>query len=238
MKKHLLKIFLAVFFVVLLTSTALAEVSVKVDSFGNYEETIYIEKKTGKIIKFWTKFGNKHDHHALNEDGDLNRDLRPAIKENIYQENYPYVVWPKFDGDDYEIAFSRWTLDGWERTVYVEETDNPFDDLDSVIDFDQNGRQYIAWWRNEKDIGRIYISIFIETKWMTAYPISEEGIDSRNPEIAVKGEGEFEIIYSTPDGMESRTIVIHFPDTITDDIDPFGANMIDIIDNSNSNYLE
>ncbi len=228
MLNYLIKILLAIFLMALLSSTALAELSAEVDAFGNYIRTFYSEKETGKSVKIWNQFGKKHDRIPLNEDGDQYGDLRPAFKENVYQENFPYVVWPKFDGFDYEIAFSKWTLDGWTPIVYVESVDNPFDDLDPVIDFDGDGRSYIAWWRNENDIGRIYISLYLESVWMVAYPITDEGIDCINPVIKVIDKGVFEVTYSSEGVEKKSTIIIHFPSTITDDIDPFGADMVEV----------
>jgi hypothetical protein len=229
---------LAIFLTALLTSTALAELSAEVDFLGNYIQMYYDEKETGKTTKIWTQFGKKHGRIPLNEDGDNYGDLRPAFKENIYQQHFPSVVWPKFDGFDYEIAFSKWTLNDWAPIVFVEDVDNPFDDLDPGIDFDENARPYVAWWRDENGIGRIYISLFLETVWMVAYPISEEGIDCRNPVIKVMGEGVLDIAYSTEEGTAARTVIINFPSTITDDIDPFGADMVDIINQENGDYLD
>lgn len=237
MLNYLIKILLAIFLTALMTTTALAELSVEVDSFGNYIRTFYSEKETGKSVKVWSQFGNRHGRVALNEYGDSYGDLKPAFKENIYHQQFPHVVWPKFDGFDYEIAFSKWTVNGWAPIVFIEAVDNPFDDLGPVIDFDQNGRSYIAWWRDENGIGRIYISLFLETVWMVAYPISEEWVDSKDPEINVKSEGELEITYLTDKGLEKKTVFIHLPDTITDDIDPFGADMVDIIGEEDGDSL-
>ncbi len=226
MRHYLFKIFLAIFAMALLVSMPLAEVSAVVDSSGNYENTIYIEKTRGKRVFIWTKFGNNRNQISLNEAGDLYGDLSPTIKENIYQENFPCVVWPKFDGFDYEIAFSKWTLNGWSPIVYLEDIDNPFDDLSPSIDFDQNARPYIAWFRDENGVRKIYISLFLETKWMESLPVSDEGVDSWDPEITVNSEGEFDVAYMTSEGKRAKTIIINFPDTITDDIDPFGFIII------------
>ena len=227
MKNTIIKIGLSLSLIVFLCGSILAEVSAEVDASGKYLKMIYIEKATGKSVKVWTVFWIKSTYYPLNPYGDLNKDLKPAMRENIYDGNQPYVVWPRFDGNDYEIAYSKWTNTGWRPIAYVEDMDNLSDDLDPAITFDIHGRAYMAWWRDEQPYGKVYVSVFLNTKWMDAYPISDEGVDSWDPDIKFNEKGQIQITFTTPSGQETKCIVFHFPETITDDIDPFGTGLVE-----------
>ena len=50
------------------------------------------------------------------------------------------------------------------------------DDLDPSLAVDESGRPYLAWWRNNSGQGRVYMSIFLATQWMIAYPVTEPGV--------------------------------------------------------------
>ncbi len=237
MNKQIIKSCMFLSLVALTFSYLFSEVSVEVDGQGKYLKTIYIEKATGKSLKIWTAFGNKPTVYPLNPYGDLNNDLRPAIKENPGKGNLPYVIWPRYDGYDYDIAFARWSNGAWTPIQYVEYDENIYDDLDPSLDFDSKGRPYVAWWRNENGRGIVYISCYLKTQWMRAFPISEEGIDSWKPEIRFNILGQIEVTYSTSSGQENKIVVIHLPDTITDDIDPFGTGVVDVNDQSESSSI-
>lgn len=236
MKKTMLKACVLLSLAVLFSSYAWTEVSVEVNDFGNYLKTNYVEKQTGKILKIWTKFGNKPNIYALNEYGDVSGDLKPAIRENPAQGNFPHVLWAKSDGHDYEIVFSKWTKAGWADITFIETVDNPYDDLDPSLDFDSGGRPYISWWRDINGAGAVFISVFLKTRWMEAYQISDAGVDSWDPEVRIDENGDMEVTYSTSSGLQVKIVTFRFPDTITDDIDPFGTNLI-AVQNGNNGSL-
>ncbi|MEW5806646.1 MAG: hypothetical protein AB1756_04785 [Acidobacteriota bacterium] len=237
MRTTIIRTLIIISLAILFSNASLSEVSVEVDSDGNYLKTIYVEKQTGKTLKIWTKFGNKPTIYTLNENGDLNGDLRPAIKENVAEGSFPYVLWPRFDGNDYEIVFSKWMTNRWADIAPVEDVDNSFDDLSPSLDFDNEGRPYIAWWRDENDVGRVYVSVFLKTRWMDAFPISDEDVDSWDPQVRCTGYGEMEVTYSTQSGQQTKIVILNFPDTITDDIDPFGTSLINV-ENGESNSTD
>ncbi len=232
MKMTIIKFCISLSLIALAFGYLFAEVSVEVDGQGKYLRTIYIEKATGKTLKIWTAFGNKPTIYPLNPFGDLSNDLRPAIRENPSSGNAPYVVWPHYDGYDYDIVFAKWSNGAWSAIQYIEDDENIYDDLDPSIDFDRKGRPYSVWWRNEGGIGTVYISCFLKTRWMLAYPISEESIDSWDPEIKFNINGQIEVTYSTNLGLDKKIVTINLPDTITDDIDPFGTGVVDVSDGS------
>ena len=60
--------------------------------------------------------------------------------------------------------------------------------LDPALTLDLSGRPYVAWWRDEQGIGRVYLSLFLDTRWMDPLAVSDAGIDSRYPAVAVDGE--------------------------------------------------
>ncbi|MBZ5640359.1 MAG: hypothetical protein LAO51_16585, partial [Acidobacteriia bacterium] len=65
-----------------------------------------------------------------------------------------------------------------------------------------------------------YLSLFLESRWMAAYPVSAEGVDSRSPGIMLLDDGRMQIDYDTPAGHVVDFVSLNRPLSITDDIDP------------------
>jgi len=96
----------------------------------------------------------------------------------------------------------------------------PGHDVDPDLAFDAGGRPFLTWWRDDNGQGRVYLSLFLVTQWMIAYPVSEPGVNARFPSIVVLPDGEIVVTFETDEGIIEQTVIFDEPVTITDDIDP------------------
>lgn len=208
--------------VVAALSMAHAEVSAELDSAGNYLRTVIIANASTRNVKVWAVGRSRADAVPLNPYGDANGDLWPVIEENPMNGRLPWVVWSRFNGRGFDLAWSNFSKRAWSPLSWVESASTAGDDLDPDVSFDVDGRPHLAWWRNENGVGRVYLSLFLVTHWMAAYPVSDPGVDSINPEITVLSDRRIQVDYDTPAGHVTRIITFNRPSTITDDIEPFG----------------
>ncbi len=204
---------------------ARAEVSAEVDAYGTYVRTVVLSSASLRSLKIWTVARARAAmFQPLNPDGDLNGDLWPFIAENPYDANRPWVVWSRFNGRDYDLAWSRWTPAGWSPVEWVEHATNLGDDMDPFVAIGPDSRPYVTWWRGENGIGRVYFSVFLATAWGPATPVSDPDVDSRSPVITVEPDGTIVVQFDTPGGPVTRRIKLILPTTITDDIIPIGQS--------------
>lgn len=203
-------------------TTVLAEVVAKTDRFGQYITTQIIATGSSENPKIWTVRGRggRHDT-ALNPDGDLYGDLWPTIAEGPAAPFHPWVLWSRSNGADYDLVWSNWTADGWGPVAWVRPTVSPGDDLDPRVAFDSTGRPFLVWWSEEQGQGTVFLSMFLVTRWMSPFRVSDGQTDARYPELAFRGDGVAEVTYTTPHGPRVQPVGINRPDTITDDIDPY-----------------
>jgi hypothetical protein len=203
---------------------ARAEVSAETDAFGNYSRVIVLANSSLKNLKVWSVLRERAGAHPLNPLGDANGDQWPFIAENPVDGNRPWVLWSRFDGSGYGLAWSRWIPDkGWTAVSWLEDSPSPVgDDLDPRVAFDSTGRAVVTWWRNDEGTGRVYLSLYLATRWMTPYLVSDVDVDSRDPIITVLSDTSFKVEFDTPGGHVVRIVEFRRPATITDDIDPFG----------------
>jgi hypothetical protein len=198
-----------------------AEVSAETDVQGRYVRTVIFSNASVRNVKVWTVQRAKVGFSPLNPYGDDNGDLWPLIVDQTAGAFRPWVVWSRFNGTDYDLAWS--TFEGsWRAPAWVQAGPAAGDDLDPSVSFDSDGRPYMAWWRNEGGRGRVYLSVFLVSRWMLAYPVSDEGIDSVHPQVTVRADGKIVVSYDTPAGKVTRVVVFSRPSTITDDVTPFG----------------
>jgi hypothetical protein len=220
-RRNLLVLVLA--FVVLAAVPAVrAEVAAEVDDYGNYIKTTVLANASVKNLKIWTVQRQKKTIIPLNPEGDLRGDMWPYIVENPLDNNHPWAVWSTFNGNDYDLAWSRFLPVEWTPTESVMSRYSPQDDLDPTMDLDLNdgGRPYIAWWRDNGGTGEVYMSIFLRSVWMSPFLVSDLGTDSRYPSVKILDDGKIEITFETAEGPETRIVVFNHPSTITDDLDP------------------
>ncbi len=200
-----------------------AEVAVRTDRFGDYVATQVIAKVSRGELTIWGQNGRfSRRHYLLNPDGDRNGDLWPLVVESNHSPHYPWVVWSRLNGEDYDLAWSRWTGKGWSAIGWVEGDATSGDDLDPDVSFDATGRAYMVWSREENGVTRIYLSVYLVNRWMTGFLVSDSAQDSRYPTI-VNHEGEtLEVEYRTNQGTVRQIVAFSRPVTITDDINPLG----------------
>ncbi len=198
-----------------------AEVAAETDAYGNYVRTIVLTQASIRQVRVWKVVRRRMwGLHPLNPDGDRTGDQFPAIAENPVDSNQPWVVWSRFNGYDYDLAWSRWTKGGWTPIQYVSPVPEPGDDLAPQVVFDGTGRPYLAWWREEGGTGRVYLSFFLVTHWLPPVAVSDAGVDSRNPRLGIQSDGSVRVEYQTASGIDVRVVTLNEPETITDDLNP------------------
>ena len=200
---------------------ALAEVRVVTDRHGAYQATRVLLDDRGAGVWGAVRHRTNGFRNALNIMGDQNGDFFPTIGESTVEPYHPWVVWSRLNQSEYDLAWSRWNGDRWEPIQWVQPIYSPpGDDLDADLNFDEVGRPYVAWWRNEGGVGRVYLSTFLGTTWMEAYPVSDLGLDGRYPSIEVLQGGTLILRYETQEGPVEQSVIFDLPVTITEDINP------------------
>ena len=203
-----------------------AEVRSITDRYGSYVETRFLFQETQTFStngpNVWTPVGRVSRRGAtLNPNGDAIGDLWPAVGDSGQAPHFAWAVWSRLDQMEYELVWSRWTAGGWRMTSWVLPVDPaPGHDLDADLAFDAGGRPFLTWWRDDNGQGRVYLSLFLVTQWMVAYPVSEPGVDARFPSIVILPGGEILVTFETEEGIIEQTVLFDEPVTITDDIDP------------------
>lgn len=207
-------------------SSVFAEVVARTDRNGDYVSTQVFAKQDPLGEKVWARRGRTaralRYAVALNPDGDRNGDLAPAIGEADEGPYASWVVWSRFNGGGYDLAFSRWDRGDWSAIDWVAESATETDELDPRIGIASNGTPYIAWWSEVEGVGSVYVSRFLETRWLTAFEISLEGVNARHPELFMGYNDVLYVQYQTDEGSVIQTIRVTEPGTITDDINPVG----------------
>jgi len=203
-----------------------AEVSAETVLFGNYIRTVVSSSNTlaTKGLRIWSVSRIRPTYWPLNPNGDFMGDLWPNIAENPVQGRWPWVTWSRYNGSDYDLAWSRWTGRGWTPLASVELTVGTDDALDSAIAFDQVGRPYLVWVSKPR-VGpaQVNVSMFLSTRWMAPFQVSDTGQNATDPTIAITMDGNIEVTYETEAGEVTRVVRVTRPWTITDDITPFGT---------------
>ena len=201
-----------------------AEVAAELDGSGAYLRTVVLATSSAKNVRIWSKVTSRPNLHPLNLDGDLNGDLWPVVAEQPVGASRPWVVWSRFTGAGFDLAWSRFDAASraWIPISWVESAGTFGDDLDPAVAFDSTGRPFVAWWRDEAGVGQIYLSLFLQSRWLVPFRVSDAGADSVAPTITMLSDTRVRIDYTTPEGTVTRTIEFHRPLTITDDATPFG----------------
>ncbi len=202
--------------------SASAEVRVITDRRGAYESTRVLVDDRGAGVWSAARTRIADTRSVLNIRGDQNGDFFPTIRESTVEPHHPWVVWSRLNQTEYDLAWSRWNGARWEPILWVQPANSPpGDDLDSDLGFDDVGQPYVAWWRDEGGVGRVYLSKYLGTTWMEAYPVSGSDVDGRYPGIEVLEGGTLIIVtYDTPDGPVEQAVNFDLPETITEDINP------------------
>jgi len=198
-----------------------AEVAARTDLAGNYVATEIVTTGLRGEPVIWGLRGRvARRANILNPRGDQNGDLWPVIVESSQPQRHPWVVWSRFNGTDYDLAWSRWTPQGWRPVEPISPDSTSGDDLDPDLAFDGNGQAFLAWSRDDGGASEIYLSVWLKRRWMTAVVVSEPGVDSRYPVIVGFGDDAVDVEFTTPDGVVLQRVLFSKPGTITDDINP------------------
>jgi hypothetical protein len=210
--------------VVSAVAPASAEVAAEVDASGAYIRTVVLATSSAKNVRIWSKVTSRPNLYPVNEDGDLNGDLWPVVAEQTVGTARPWVVWSRFTGAGFDLAWSRFDAPAhaWAPISWVEAAGTFGDDLDPAVAFDSTGRPFLAWWRDEAGVGQVYLSLFLQSRWMAPFRVSDVAVDSVAPTISMLSDTRVRIDYTTSEGTVTRTIEFHRPLTITDDATPFG----------------
>jgi hypothetical protein len=199
-----------------------AEVSVRTDRAGKYVTTQVLSTNVqGAGSRIWSPRGRTlRQALILNPLGDANGDLWPTIAETPREPHQPWVVWSRFNGYEYHLAWSAWTPEGWSAIQWVRRGWATGDDLDPDAAFNRTGQLFVVWWRAAEGNARVYMSTFLTRRWSRPMLISDPRVDSRYPTITRARDGALWVQYETPQGTQRRGLGRNRPDTITDDINP------------------
>ena len=187
-----------------LPSTVLAEVSVQVDSQGNYKRYFYLTEGKGRSAIIWRQVRpHLSPGLVLNPLGDSYGDGPPVIQISPVT-GYPWVVWPKNFGNIQQLAFSAWDGTSWTEPALV----NPgvplvYSDQSPALVIDQFGKPYLVWARAEQTT-RIYFTTLIKGQWSPGFVLSDPTVDSRAPAITLNGKIAV-VTFQTPPGSVTRT---------------------------------
>ncbi len=208
-----------------------AEVAAETDAYGTYVRTSIIAQASTRQFRVWRTVRRQvRGLWALNPDGDRTGDLYPTVAENPANGNHPIAVWSRFNGIDFDLAWSNWQPDGWTPIRWVSGPFDPGDDLGPSAIYDSSGRPHVAWWRDEGGTGRVYLSLYLLTRWSTPFAVSDAGVDSRAPTVSFLPDGRIQVEFSTPAGPDVRVVEFHRPSTILDDLDPFNHFVVTRLD--------
>lgn len=190
----------------------LAEVSTVKDSNNNYTSHIFMGREYPHN-EIWVKYGNDPNKIPLNENGDLNGDGKPALAVNPLT-GYPEVAWSKFDGIDYEIAYSHFDGSTWSTPELI--TDNDINEFDPFIAFSGDGTVKITWWTDEP-IQQVYYKLRkYSGDWSITIRVSDFLQKSQYPSIATLNNLSY-VVYENPASPNVKNIVMG---GIIDDPDP------------------
>jgi hypothetical protein len=213
---------------VLATPGSSAEVVARTTRGGEYVSTTVIPGGPSWNPGIWgvsSRTSLRRATSVLNPEGDRRGDLAPEVVETPTAPHYPWAVWSRFNGTDYDLVWSTWDR-AWSAVSPLAPAEMSIsgDDLDPSLTFNKLGRPLIAWWNQDAESGRgeVYFSMFLENRWMEPLRVSGDDLGGRQPQIYINRHGQIEIRYISNDGRSELTqqVLLFNPGTITDDIDP------------------
>jgi hypothetical protein len=204
-------------------TSARAEVSARTSPTGTYVRTVIYASASVQNPRIWSVRRPGLGSVPLNPGGDAMGDLFPVIAESPTPSRWPWVIWSHFNGSDYDLVWSRWLGSRWSAVSPVGPVDSPDDALEPALVFGADGRPSAVWLSERVGHAQVSMSLFLDTQWMTPFPVSEAGEEPTHPSIEVLPDGRIQIGYDTPDAHVTRIVVFARPSTITDDLSPFGT---------------
>ncbi len=199
-----------------------AEVRARTNRRGQYQTTEVSVGRSRWAPKVWSLFTRTAGPDVLNPNGDHTGDLWPEIGETPVAPYLPWVVWSRRNERGLGLAWSRWQPgQGWQSILWIAPDGALGNDLDPSLAFNGEGRPFVAWWRQDASgRGQVYLSVFLATKWLAPWLVTETGADARFPNLTVNGDGSLEVVYETADGWVTQGVQFIEPVTILDDINP------------------
>jgi hypothetical protein len=197
------KLFIFAFLVLIFSSSVYSELSVLLDDNGNFSGIIFSYNDAPEN-EFWKKFSNSSNRILLNENGDCNLDGEPhfAIDPTA---GLPAVVWSKFDGNDYEIAYSYFNGSIWSNYEFL--TDNDQNDFDSRLAFNNEGTIKVTWWVDEP-VPEIYYKIRKNSEpWSSSVRVSNISENSKYPSLVASADTSY-IPYEISHPPNNKYIII------------------------------
>jgi hypothetical protein len=177
-----------------------------------------------QVHQIWVEQdGSLSDGSILNATGDMNGDLWPSVKESPVPPYHPWVVWSRFNGEGFDLAWSSWERTKWGPIRWVTPESSAADDLDADLAFNHRGRPFLVWWRDTPSGGQVMLSTYLLSRWTEPTQLNDAEVDARYPSILTYADGRIVVIYETTDGLVMQTLSFTEPDTITDDINPIGT---------------
>ncbi|MEW5806450.1 MAG: hypothetical protein AB1756_03740 [Acidobacteriota bacterium] len=209
MKRSITIIAARVFLTLLiLTGSALAEVSVIVDGRGNYISTLLLFKENKGQPSYWEPVrSGVPSYLMLNMEGDILGDAKPVFTEHPLNR-YPWVVWSHFNGRDFDIVYSRWNGEYWIAPAIVHAGEG--DDLEASIAFEPSGILFLAFTK-KTETSRIFITAFLNGRWLNPVLVSDPSNNSSNPALIFE-QDLFTVAFRTPDGIT----IIDLSDIVSD----------------------
>jgi hypothetical protein len=213
----------AVLGVLLLATPVRAEVAAETDAFGTYVRTVIYASASVRNPRIWTATRLRHGYTPLNPRGDAAGDLFPVVAEDPARGRWPWVVWSHFNDEDFDLVWSRWEGDRWSPIAPVEIGETPSDAVDPAIAIGDEGRPHLVWLSRADGPAEVNLSIFLASRWMEPFRVSDPGEDAMNPTILLRADGLIEVGYDTVGAHVVKLVAFARPSTITDDTTPFGS---------------
>jgi hypothetical protein len=204
-------------------TSARAEVSARTNATGTYLRTVIYASASVENPRIWSVRRPVAGSVPLNPRGDAMGDLFPVVAESPTPARWPWLVWSHFNGTDYDLVWSRWLGARWSPVTPVETVSSSDDALEPALVFGADGRPSAVWLSAGDGNAQVSMSIFLDTQWMSPFPVSEAGEDPSHPTIEVLPDGRLQIGYDTPVAHVTRIVAFAKPMTIADDLTPFGT---------------
>jgi hypothetical protein len=183
---------------------ARAEVSVQLDAQGRFKRLVVLARGNGPRMEIWKQMrGRVPAGWILNPLGDTYGDLAPVVAIQP-TTGLPWAVWPANEGNRKRLVLSRWDGTKWTEPQLIARLD-PLgsDQLEPRLAFDAQGAPYLLY-TEAGNTARVMFLTVSEDVWAPPLQISDDGVDSRQPTLALKGS-DIAIGFQTPMGPVSKS---------------------------------
>jgi hypothetical protein len=140
----------------------------------------------------------------LNPLGDTYGDLAPVVAIQP-ATGLPMAVWPANEGNRKRLVFSRWDGTQWTEPVRIARLD-PLgsDQIEPRLVFDAQGTPFVLYTEAGPTARVMFLTVSGEA-WAPPLQVSDTGVDSRQPTLALKGS-EVTIGFRTPAGPMTKSL--------------------------------